>query len=156
MLIVDVAAPATVTTLASYSVPGASSIVDANGSYAYVVDSQTLNVVQVSNPLAPRLIGQAGDQSYADDMEVVGHYAYLISGSLQIVDVANPAAPAKLGSTDSMNGQAIDVSGDYAYVTEYNEGLHIVDIANPTNPTEVGFYATPGGAYDVTVSGRYA
>ena len=35
-------------------------------------------------------------------------------------------------------------------------GLQVVNIANPAAPAAVGFYDTPGDAYDVAVAGDYA
>jgi len=49
----------------------------------------------------------------------------------------------------------VAVVGGYAYVAD-GRGLRVVDISDPTNPAEVGFYDTPGYAYDVAVAGGYA
>ena len=48
------------------------------------------------------------------------------------------------------------VSGNYAYVADYWNGLRIIDITDPTNPTEGGYYDTGGSAEGVAVSGNYA
>jgi hypothetical protein len=49
----------------------------------------------------------------------------------------------------------VAVSGDYAYVVDYSNGLVIVDISNKSAPTLAGSYNTAGNAYDVAVSGNY-
>ena len=50
----------------------------------------------------------------------------------------------------------IHVSGDYAFVADYESGLQVIDITDPTNPTLAGDYDTPGYAWGVYVSGDYA
>ena len=51
------------------------------------------------------------------------------------------------------------VSGSYAYLANWNNGLRIIDISDPYHPSEVGFYDTydtGGSVMDVFVSGSYA
>jgi hypothetical protein len=73
------------------------------------------------------------------------------------VDVSTPSAPVEVGFLDTP-GQArgVFVSGAYAYVADYNNGLRIVDVSTPSAPVEVGFLDTPHFAYGVFVSGAYA
>uniref|UniRef100_A0A7V6CMS6 LVIVD repeat protein n=1 Tax=candidate division WOR-3 bacterium TaxID=2052148 RepID=A0A7V6CMS6_UNCW3 len=54
------------------------------------------------------------------------------------------------------SAQDVAVSGNYAYVADWEAGLRIIDISNPRSPVEVGYYDTPGAAYGVAVSGNYA
>jgi len=49
----------------------------------------------------------------------------------------------------------VAVAGNYAYVAD-GYGLRIINVSNPASPTEIGYYDTPGSAYDVAVSGNYA
>jgi hypothetical protein len=102
------------------------------------------------------LIGFTGGVIY--DVFVKNNYAYCASGSgLLIFDVSNPSNPQLVGKLlmpDSAVG--IYVSGNYAYVADYDAGLRVIDVSNPTNPREVGFFDTPGYAWDVYVSGNYA
>lgn len=65
--------------------------------------------------------------------------------------------PLLIGSYDTP-GSANDVyvSGDYAYVADWDSGLQIIDISNPASPVPVGSYDTPGSALDVYVLGNYA
>ena len=60
------------------------------------------------------------------------------------------------GNADTQsNAEAVTVSGNYAYVTDWNSRLQIIDVSNPANPTIVGTVGTPGDALDVTISGNY-
>ena len=55
-------------------------------------------------------------------------------------------------------GQAYDVfvSGSYAYVADWNDGLEIINISDPTDPVKVGQFTDGGEAVGVYVSGEYA
>ncbi len=61
------------------------------------------------------------------------------------------------GSLDTP-GQArnIVLSGNWAYIADYNEGLQIIDISDPGNPSLVKTWETDSYTYDVELSGNYA
>lgn len=48
------------------------------------------------------------------------------------------------------------VSGDYAYVADYTDGLQILSVLDPYNPAPAGSLQTLYPAFDVLVSGDYA
>ncbi|MHA1960692.1 MAG: hypothetical protein ACW99U_10690, partial [Candidatus Thorarchaeota archaeon] len=56
--------------------------------------------------------------------------------------------------TDYARG--VFVSGDYAYVADWDDGLAVINISDPTNPGTPVYEDTRGLAYDVYVSGDYA
>ena len=67
--------------------------------------------------------------------------------------------PSIIGSVNSaLIGNVIDVfiDGDYAYVTNEEEGLKIVNITDPTSPFIIGSYDTDSIAQRVFVDGDYA
>jgi len=71
--------------------------------------------------------------------------------------VSNPANPQRVGGYDTSGyAYGVAVSGNYAYVADYNAGLQVIDVSNPANPRRVGGYDTSGYAYGVAVSGNYA
>ena len=99
----------------------------------------------------------AYDTGYAQDVEVVGNYAYLADGDsgLQIIDISNPTNPTLKGNYDTPDyAYGVQVVGNYAYVADGDSGLQIIDISNPTNPTLKGNYDTSGFAQDVQVVGN--
>ena len=63
-----------------------------------------------------------------------------------------------LGGSYNTTGNAWDVavSGSYAYIADYDNGLVVVNISDPANPTLAGSYNTSGYAGGVTISGSYA
>jgi hypothetical protein len=53
--------------------------------------------------------------------------------------------------------KGVFVSGDYAYVSCWTEGLYIINISNPANPSFAAHISTaPGQAWDTHVRGNYA
>jgi hypothetical protein len=118
-----------------------------------------LQIVDVSDPAAPALLGSYDTPGGAEAVQVVGSTAYVADHDegLQIVDVSNPAAPALLGTYDTP-GWALDVQvvGSTAYVADHDEGLQIVDVSDPSAPTRLGSFDTPEYANDVQVVGSTA
>ncbi|MEW6041214.1 MAG: hypothetical protein AB1633_06800, partial [Elusimicrobiota bacterium] len=47
----------------------------------------------------------------------------------------------------------VAISGNYAYVADWDSGLQVIDIANPASPQLVGSYDTPDWANSVAISG---
>jgi hypothetical protein len=52
--------------------------------------------------------------------------------------------------------EGVFVSGDYAYVADYDSGLAVINISDPTNPGTPVYEDTTGYAIGVYVSGDYA
>jgi hypothetical protein len=80
--------------------------------------------------------------------------AGLISISVSGVGTGNIR---RIGQIDTP-GDAYDVAviGDYAYVTNFQNGLRAIDISDPEHPDEVGFYDTGGFAFSVTACNNIA
>jgi prepilin-type N-terminal cleavage/methylation domain-containing protein len=169
---------ATVNDSSTFSDPASVYVV---GNYAYVTSkySNTLEVVDISNPASPILRGRiSNDQggaalAGAQSVYVVGNYAYVASydsNALEIVDVSNPAAPVHKGKLlagqQPRNGdggasllgvQTVFVSGNYAYVTSWtSRTLEIVDISNPAAPVHESYVSTNSGPWGLYVVGGFA
>src|SRR5215213_1051798 len=139
--------------LSFITIPGFANNVDVSGDFAYVAaGSAGLQVVDVSDRRAPRIVGALDTPGNALDVKVVGKRAYVADGSagLRIIDVSNSAAPALLGALDT-SGDARDVFvvGDRAYVADGAAGLKIIDVSNPQSPVLLGALDTPGAANGV-------
>ena len=76
---------------------------------------------------------------------------------MQIIDLSNPSTPqlVKIYHTNAL-AKRINVSGNYAYVTEGSGGLNIIDINNPAAPVLVGTYNHQSKVMGLDVSGDYA
>ncbi len=153
------------------------------GNYAYVTaGNRGLNVVDVSDPTAPRKIASCNLRGSARDVAVSGTHAFVAAqeGGLRVVDVANPEAPAAVGSylprVVARSGvaaqwgpvvEAVAVTGRHAYVAynyvphdkdAWSSLLQVLDVSNPKAPAELGsFEAARSGLFlGVAVAGKYA
>ena len=96
---------------------------------------------------------------YANNVEVVGDYAYVAAGAagLQIVNVGNRQTPAIIAALNTPgNANDVAVVAGKAYVADGQEGLRVIDVSNPAAPVALGFVDTPGNAEDVAVVGPRA
>lgn len=135
---------------------------DPYGKLVYMACSEGLSIIDVTDPAAPIEVGLAEMAQGAQDVIVIGDYAYVTEyyrKGFSIVAVENEREPALLGSIDLPDSPyALDVQDYYAFVG-VDDGLRCIDISNPESPALVGFldfntqYGTP---QDVIVEGRYA
>jgi hypothetical protein len=146
--------------LSFITIPGFANNVDVSGNFAYVAaGSAGLQVVDVTDRRAPRIVGSLNTPGNANDVRVVGNRVYVADGvaGLQIIDVTNPANPILSGSLDTL-GEANDVVvvGNRAYIADGAAGLQIIDVSNPLAPSVLGTFDTPGIVRGVDVIGNIA
>ncbi|PKN95123.1 MAG: hypothetical protein CVU44_00115 [Chloroflexi bacterium HGW-Chloroflexi-6] len=115
--------------------------------YAFVANKQGgVHLVNLSDPKAPIDETLKALIDDASAMTLAGRYAYIIvRDSLEIIDISDLTQPIRVGSfTPSHNNlhelENIVVSGEYAYITDYFNGLLIVRVADPVRPVEVSSY----------------
>jgi hypothetical protein len=136
-------------------------------SYAYTTVGRSLQIIDITNPVNPEVVGSIGlswDSNWHSDVHISGDYAYWTeSGSnysiFKVVDITNPNSLSIVGSLDTLGkARQIYVSGSYAYVAggEQNGGLIIIDVSDPFNPFIANSIETPSDTFDVNVSGNYA
>jgi hypothetical protein len=109
------------------------------GNYAYVVTDKNLVVVDIENPLAPKVTATVGQPALDDPrgIAIQFRYAFLVDRSgLKVLDVTDLAHPrpvenAKVALDDARN---IYVARTYAYVAAGKNGLGIIDVENPGAP----------------------
>jgi hypothetical protein len=147
-----------------------------SGNYAYVTafNSNRLTVIDISNPVAPRVVASLQDSTRLNapsDVVVSGGYAYVTdqgnsTGRLAVVNVQDPLHPQIVGLVDSthttLNGAyrvrlrngIVSVAGKNA------SAVSAVDVSNPAAPLVAGTVTdaahlnqTTGLDYDST--GRY-
>jgi len=122
-----------------------------------------LQIVDITNPFAPRLRGQLTIPVSGEAIDVVGDRAAIAAhnGGLIMVDIHNPDAPTVLGGSGPILGSTYDVRyiGDRVYVASIS-GLAIFDVSDPSHPTQLVFYNTitnnNANAEAVDVDGNYA
>lgn len=149
----DMDPPQGIPEIAVADTPGEAKKLVLAGDDLYVADGTAgLQVFDVQDPAAPTLIGtlappSAGVGKEFVDLKVVGTTAYVagMDTGFHVIDVTNPAAPAYVATAPLAWVRAVDVAGDYAFVTYSGPdgaGLTVYDVTSGT-PTYMGDVSLP-------------
>ncbi len=116
-----------------------------------------LAVHDLSDPLAPVLIGDLDLWARMEDVQVRDGVAYLYGFGLATVDVSSPTSPPVSAAFDTP-GDAVQivVQDQLGYVADAEAGLTILDVSDPTAPVIVGSFPTAEPAVAVAVNGATA
>lgn len=140
---------------ASLELPGYVNAVRVVGAQAFVATSSGLHVLDVSNPLAPNLVGTSPGWN-CRDVWVDGDRAFVAAGNsgLVVFDVSDPTAPRRIGWLDTA-GEALGVrvAGNVALVADLAPGLQVIDVSNPALPKLRSTMDTPGLARGLALAG---
>jgi hypothetical protein len=129
------------------------------GTFAYILTDKALVVVDLDNPLAPKVTATIGAPELDDPrgIAVQFRYAFVVDRyglkTLDVTDLAHPEV-VKKGKVALGDPRNIYVARTYAYVADGRFGLSIVDVENPEAPHfEESFNANGkiNDTYDVKV-----
>lgn len=170
--ILDASDPLNPTEVGSSPLDSERLVVSGTHAYSLYGAAPTIfEVLDVSNPLAPAVVGTFTAPDVIRDIAVAGERVYLTldSGSLRIVDVSNPTAPVEVGHYDfppNATALSVAISGNYAYVSalstftgpDSGSGLYVLDVSNPAAPTQVYYSSHPIYQVigDILIHGGYA
>jgi hypothetical protein len=109
------------------------------GTYAYVLCDRGLVVVDLDNPLQPRITAEIGPPFLTEPrgLAVQFRYAFVVDRhGLKVLDVTNLAQPKPVPGAivpleDTRN---LYVARTYAYVAAGRQGMAIVDVEHPEQP----------------------
>jgi len=106
------------------------------GTYAYILTPRGLVVVNIENPLAPKIESETG---FVDPqgIAVQFRYAFVVDREgLKVLDVTSLAHPRLVpGATVALEeAHNIYVARTYAYVAGGKQGLVIIDVERPEQP----------------------
>ena len=146
--------------LGTCALAAAPSAVVAQSNYAYIADS-TLEVVDISNPQNPTVVGHLNANAPTGGLAVRGSLAYMTQGTnMLVIDVSNPASPQAVDTFSwSVRGEwlwGLDLDSNLLLVASSPPGLKVVDIQNAVAPRARGSVFTGGNAHSVAALGRYA
>jgi hypothetical protein len=130
------------------------------GKLAFLASARAgLQIVDISSPRQPRLIGGYGtDSSDSQDVAVAGNMAYLADVfGVRLVNVADPAHPAELAYYE-LPGDifGVAIAGETLYVASGSRGLHVLDVSDPSRPLLTGSFNTAGYSQEVAAGGERA
>lgn len=155
LLIVDISDPDNPVLTGSYDTPGSAHGIALAGNHAFVADlTGGLQIIDISDPTTPTFAGSVAIPS-ARDIHVAHNLAVVVGSTFETVDISDPSNPVVLGNGLPLAffAEAVEVSGDHAYVANGPSGLQVMDISDPSNPLDAGFNALSDFAHDVHVSG---
>jgi hypothetical protein len=119
------------------------------GHHLYVCTPRALVVIDIDQPLAPRLVAQV-PLAAPRTVAVQFRYAFVAdAGGLTVIDVLDPALPRPVASVPIADARDVYVARTYAYVAGGAQGLVIVDVERPEQPFIDQIYDA-GGEIDDT------
>lgn len=109
------------------------------GTYAYMLCDRGLVVVDLDNPLKPRVAAEIGAPALADPQGIAIQFRYAFvadRSGLKVLDISDMAHPrvvpnAAVPLDDARN---IYVARTYAYVAAGRQGMAIIDVEKPEQP----------------------
>ena len=124
------------------------------GTYAYILTDKSLVVVDLDNPLAPRVTATIGAPALNDPRGIAVQFRYAFVADrdgLKILDVTDLAQPKPVANAvvpleDARN---VYVARTYAYVAAGKQGLAIVDVEQPDKPKLDQLFTAEGHLNDV-------
>jgi hypothetical protein len=124
------------------------------GTFAYVLTDKALVVIDLDNPLAPKITASISAPVLNDPraLGVQFRYAFAVDrDGLKVLDVTDLAHPkpvpgALVPFEDARN---VYVARTYAYVSAGKQGLGIVDVERPDKPKLDQFFTANGQLNDV-------
>ncbi len=118
-----------------------------SGNLAYVAtywsdyvnpSSGQVEVVDVSNPEAPVLLGSAVTQNGVSGVAALGSYLYAATDwGLEVFNVATPAAPYFVGGFQADLSTRVSVADGLAYLARGTGEVSVLDVSSPWAPAQV-------------------
>jgi len=146
VIILDISDPLHPVEIGVYDTPAYPTGLFVADGYAYViVNGGVLQIVDVTDPTAPALVGEADTNISFHDVCVVGNTAVLTGSlGLYVIDVSDKQNPVVRGSIPDPIPYCSDVPpvahGGYIYWTGCDSGMRVVDVSNPDKPKVVGSF----------------
>jgi len=124
------------------------------GAFAYILTDKALVVVDLDNPLAPKITATIGAPFINDPraIAVQFRYAFVVDrDGMKVLDVTDLAQPKPVphALVPLEDGRNIYVARTYAYVSAGKQGLAIVDVENPAVPRLDQLFTANGQLNDV-------
>jgi hypothetical protein len=121
--------------------------------------SAGVQVVDVSNPIAPMITGSVKTPGYARRVVTSGSIAYVADdfAGLQIIDMSKISIPNNVSMLKiAGNTDGIAISGSTAYVSSGDAGLQVIDVSSPYAPKLLGAVTTEGYVNSVAIKDSIA
>jgi hypothetical protein len=129
---------------------GARSITVA-GRWVYMGCDSGLVVIDIDQPLQPRIIARIAELKKVTGIAVQFRYAFVSDETgLHTVDMTDPARPRVVAHLAIADARSIYVARTYAYVAGGAQGMIIVDVERPDKPVIDQLFNAAGQLSDTT------
>lgn len=124
------------------------------GTFAYVLTERALVVVDLDNPLAPKVTATIAGPFLSEPRAVAVQfrYAFVVDREgLKVLDVSELAQPKPVEQATVLleDARNIYVARTYAYVSAGKQGVAIIDVEKPEAPKLEQFFTADGQMNDV-------
>ena len=170
--IVDISNPATPVHVHTASLPWSFYSIIIRDNYAFSKTNSNLYIINIMDPLAPIVIGEApfGTSSYpcisVDGLVVDGNHIYVANRNFHypeytifliynIEELENPILSSSYQFNTLTGIPDVCVSSGYAYFSAGELGLYVFDISSPGAPTLVDSLDTPGFTQNIVLIDNY-
>ncbi|MFB3908221.1 MAG: FlgD immunoglobulin-like domain containing protein [Candidatus Eisenbacteria bacterium] len=145
--------------LGSVAIPSVAEAVALYGNYACVAALYDgLQVVDVSNPASPTLIGSLDTPVEAWGVTTHGSNAYVCDNySVEIYELGEePRNVESIPIVEDIDATDIALDGSTAIVVGQSSGMNVYDVADPLHPVVIGSCGIPGSCVGLDLQGDYA
>lgn len=123
------------------------------GTYAYILCDRGMEVVDLANPLDPKITAEIGAPNIVDGrgVAVQFRYAFVVDREgLKVFDVTHLDRPVRVGGTVPFaDARNVYVARTYAYISAGAQGVAIVDVERPEKPRLYKMFNANGEMNDV-------
>jgi hypothetical protein len=124
------------------------------GTHAYVTTKHGLVVVDIDDPLNPKIVGQIGEPElkHPGSLAIQFRYGFVTDEEgLKVIDVTDPNHVRLVPNAEVPLHEALDVyvARTYAYVANGKDGIAIINVEQPHRPSLVEKYNAEGKLNDV-------
>ena len=129
---------------------------DGKGHLYVACGSGGLQILDVSNPSAPVILGSYDTRGFTEGVALFNQYVVLADGpqGVQILDVSNPKSPRYVAEAYPLAyTYDVVVNGNVAYAAAGGSGLLVIDLSNPKAPVENNLIKLDGFYYDLALAG---
>ncbi|MBM3288064.1 MAG: hypothetical protein FJY88_12040 [Candidatus Eisenbacteria bacterium] len=125
------------------------------GGRLFISTGGLLEIYDLSNPLAPDLLGRVPGQG--GEVAVLGSNICIAADDFYVYQLGNGRNPPIVGRVVTpAQARDVAVSGNHAYVADSEAGLLAVDVSQPAAPLIVGSAALPSPAVSLRVLPPFA
>jgi hypothetical protein len=139
--VLDISSPESPVMLAgSLGLTGNANKIRIEGNHAFIASgSAGVHIININNPAQPVLIQTikvSNRANYASDIAVQGSNLFVADSEIGLViwDMTNISSPSMIGSFSLGSFGRIVMTGNFAYLSQYDGKFRVVNISNVSNP----------------------